>query len=1207
MNNIFPIDVPLTIVWHLTKPDGTDFSLQGYSYRLFYKNGKGKAEADSTHVTASGNTISFVFLTGAARFAGEYSLQLVLFQNGSLFCTLNYNNAFGFTRLDVPGTANQNQEQTGNVVHLYTAAEYYLLAPVVPTVGDDGYWYVNGVKITDGNGEFIPSSHTVEYDAATNNIIIDRGRVDSEGHSITQTITAIADMISTVMEAEGTPEDERGANTRWGAEKQRQHDELQRQANEGDENAEPGDENRWGWEKQRQANEEDRQEAEGNSASTPGDGSRIGNELQRQANEEARQQAEGTSDDDPDDPDVNTRWAQYKRALAATERANAAAEAAEHEVDIHRGPGIETITQPVISTVNGGSNTIRITYSDGHTFDVTVRNGKSSAGFHATASALSTAVPSPNVGDYAFVSKAGDGTWPAYVYVCTTAGTWTATTNEFTPDDPTDVLDVLNSDSTTAALSAKQGKVLDGKISQLGQKEAAEEDYIKLSTGVQGLNFYQGAISGTTGFPVESTKRIRTGFLDNRTHTITVELPEGYRFTGVYLYNDIDYSSFLSYTSLSGRSQTFSEGKYIILVFSKTDQTAEIAPSDASGYSLVNAIYTANKSVIDGKVNTSDIVDDLTTDVATKPLSAKQGKALATRLGDFSDMDGYQYIVPQYTQVDDYWMKQDGQQSVSGTGKQYASLAVLAGEVYRISGYSTTNVPCCFVAKSAGKDVYLNKESGTTYQTFQDQIVTILNDGTMYVNGYNAGSAAQKQPLSIEKKIFVEGSARLAIDEITAEIDEIDTEVSALDMEVNELDGFSQLLKSPMPQAYEYRSADAFVVASKFIGDSDYDLVQVWKKCLQQHGGTYLNTIFTFYQVKKFENTNPIPDASVVTTGGTLIFTQSSDCILATRFCDSSTYAPGSNEEYTSGAHALGYDGNVYKTAETTSVKIYADGKELSVGDKGYAKQIDVIVVTDAYDPFALRASVVGGQTPVYDTLFVETMDYRIINGSIRCIDSREYKKAANLKAWGGFASMAFSLPYAYFPAGYEFSSPQPDGFGFLDRNVTIGVNDDNFDREDYPDFNHFIKRNSGADTFECVYLEDYGVGDHSQIPDNYSICWVYGGQDSDNRKVYHRVTYETNFIVGAKQRLSCIYGWFKPIINNAFLAVYVLNDLLFVDVKDEYEGTIALPEGFALCPFEIVKKTSSITTIGYDNEIAADGLDIESNDAGYAILRLNP
>ena len=89
-----------------------------------------------------------------------------------------------------------------------------------------------------------------------------------------------------------------------------------------------------------------------------------------------------------------------------------------------RGPegvGITEIEQVEQSTENGGRNTIRIHLSDGHSYDVYTRNGTTSTGLFPTLEALQAAYPNPVVGQYAFV---GAG-FPADIYVCNTAGTWT--------------------------------------------------------------------------------------------------------------------------------------------------------------------------------------------------------------------------------------------------------------------------------------------------------------------------------------------------------------------------------------------------------------------------------------------------------------------------------------------------------------------------------------------------------------------------------------------------------------------------------------------------------------------------------------------------------------------------------------------------------------------------------------------------------------
>ena len=99
-----------------------------------------------------------------------------------------------------------------------------------------------------------------------------------------------------------------------------------------------------------------------------------------------------------------------------------------------RGPegvSITDIEQVVESVENGGRNTIRITLSDGHSYDVYVRNGKASQGLFPDAATLNAQRPNPSVGEYAFV---GSG-FPADIYVCNTAGTWTDSGADYDGDN----------------------------------------------------------------------------------------------------------------------------------------------------------------------------------------------------------------------------------------------------------------------------------------------------------------------------------------------------------------------------------------------------------------------------------------------------------------------------------------------------------------------------------------------------------------------------------------------------------------------------------------------------------------------------------------------------------------------------------------------------------------------------------------------------
>lgn len=124
-----------------------------------------------------------------------------------------------------------------------------------------------------------------------------------------------------------------------------------------------------------------------------------------------------------------------------------------------RGPegvGITEIEQVEQSTENGGRNTIRIHLSNGNSYDVYTRNGTTSTGLFPTLEALQAAYPSPVVGQYAFV---GAG-FPADIYVCNTAGTWTDSGADYDGDN----VDLTNY-ATKAELNQLEAEVhnLSGK------------------------------------------------------------------------------------------------------------------------------------------------------------------------------------------------------------------------------------------------------------------------------------------------------------------------------------------------------------------------------------------------------------------------------------------------------------------------------------------------------------------------------------------------------------------------------------------------------------------------------------------------------------------------------------------------------------------------------------------------------------------------
>lgn len=148
-----------------------------------------------------------------------------------------------------------------------------------------------------------------------------------------------------------------------------------------------------------------------------------------------------------------------------------------------RGPEgayIQDIEQTETSHENGGRNTIKMTLSDGRSFNAYVHNGTTSSGLFPTLAALQAAYPTPVVGQYAFV---GAG-FPADIYVCTTAGTWTDSGEDYDGD---------NVDLTDYATKAEVNQ-LEAKVTDFTGNFVPLYDGVKISGGLNA----SGAVVSTS-------------------------------------------------------------------------------------------------------------------------------------------------------------------------------------------------------------------------------------------------------------------------------------------------------------------------------------------------------------------------------------------------------------------------------------------------------------------------------------------------------------------------------------------------------------------------------------------------------------------------------------------------------------------------------------------------------------------------------------
>ena len=214
-----------------------------------------------------------------------------------------------------------------------------------------------------------------------------------------------------------------------------------------------------------------------------------------------------------------------------------------------------------------------------------------------------------------------------------------------------EVYDGLDSDSTTAALSANQGKVLDEKIpTDYGADLDLSIDSSTYVITAQ-LKDKNGAPIGTAktiDLPLESvvvsgaydkdTKEVVLTLKDNSKIKFSVaDLVDGLASSGDlsnYLPKVINHSDYpVAYVTANGIQKT-------IEVSWRTLPEGSIAMRDGAGQVKVatpnSDTSAANKKYVDDavatKVNTADVVNGLTSTETAKPLSAMQGKVLNDQL-----------------------------------------------------------------------------------------------------------------------------------------------------------------------------------------------------------------------------------------------------------------------------------------------------------------------------------------------------------------------------------------------------------------------------------------------------------------------------------------------------------------------------------------------------------------------------------------------
>lgn len=233
------------------------------------------------------------------------------------------------------------------------------------------------------------------------------------------------------------------------------------------------------------------------------------------------------------------------------------------------------------------------------------------------------------------------------------------------------------------------------------------------------------------------------------------------------------------------------------------------------------------------------------------------------------------------------------------------------------------------------------------------------------------------------------------------------------------------------------------------------------------------------------------------------------------------------------------------RTAVTRSVKIFADGKEITAsrGTTNCSK-VTIDVVNAILDP----TSAAGAGGLFTTTMLTEAVRYEVARNAIDVTVTHTFASGARNRIYGyyGMQSMFYMEDKVMTPHG-KYNDFTPIG--------QIA----SFKLGDYPKFDRFIEMNSSTGWCQASHLLRDGIGDHRYVKDTNEVfvTSTYG-------KNYHMLIRGLNATGGTSYSWHGVYSWFRPRENNANVLVYssVLNGegVLYVDVKRACDVTFPLP-----------------------------------------------
>lgn len=406
------------------------------------------------------------------------------------------------------------------------------------------------------------------------------------------------------------------------------------------------------------------------------------------------------------------------------------------------------------------------------------------------------------------------------------------------------VADVVNSVSTiqelipsTAAPSNKLAT--EDEIHQLGQEINGGQEYQPLSVELTTGYYYNQANNKVSTTLVERE--------DTSCARIDVTAGDKYKIYGrgtgvihLYAFTDSNQNVLLTNTEIvntreNGLELTAPEGSaYLYINYysydSSTDKLQKWVVSDG----LVQRVGELEDDVDDldeqlqQKVAKSDIVDNLNTDDATKPLSAKQGKVLKTAIQAIDvEINGERSYVPvTLTLTSDSYRGINATLNTvnntlsSRTGTSCADLDVVAGDKFKIFGKGTGAI-CLYVFADSDRNILSRNTEAVNSRENGLEVTAPTGATKLYINFLDYDSTIDK----LQKAVILGGLVQ-RVGELGEQLEQgLNQKINKSDI-VNDLNtgGATKVLSAE--QGKLLKSA-VVIIGKEIDGDSHYEPIEL--------------------------------------------------------------------------------------------------------------------------------------------------------------------------------------------------------------------------------------------------------------------------------------------------------------------------------------------------------------------------------------------